>query len=227
MPLKHIESYWIGSDTDLSGGQLQDLIGQFGRPAEPESSALNGRCAVARMQIKGIGPAAVKSYRRGGLLQYINKRYYLKVGQTRGQKEYEWLQTVRGLGINAPDPVAYAYRGRLVCSAWLVTREIPRALSLAQCSLTADHPLNRALKSTADQLALLIQHGIHHVDLHPGNVLLDENDKAFLLDFDRCRMFTGNPNILRQKYRARWNRAVKKHRLPSILSDVITAAGDD
>jgi 3-deoxy-D-manno-octulosonic acid kinase len=223
MPLKCIESYWIGSDIHLSGGQLWDLIGQFGRPAESESKALSGRCSVACMQIKGIGTAAIKSYRRGGLLQYINKRHYLKVGQTRGQREYGWLQAVRGLGINAPEPVAYAYRGRLIYSAWLVTREIPRALSLAQCSLAADRPLNRALKSTANQLALLIQHGIHHVDLHPGNVLLDENDNAFLLDFDGCRMFAGNPKILRRKYRTRWNRAVRKHRLPSILGEAIPA----
>ena len=210
MPLKRIESYWIGSDIHLSGRQLQDLIGQFGRPPESEATGLNGRCSVAR---------------RGGLLRYMIKRHYLKVGRTRGQIEYEWLQTVRRLGISAPEPVAYAYRGQLIYSAWLVTREIPRALSLAQWSLTADRPLNRALKSTADQLALLIQHGIQHVDLHPGNVLIGDNHHAFLLDFDKCRMFPGSPDILRRKYRARWNRAVRKHGLPSNLSDAIPAAG--
>jgi 3-deoxy-D-manno-octulosonic acid kinase len=227
MPLKCIESYWIGSDIHLTVGQLRDLIGQFDRRAESESSALEGRCPVARMRIKGIGMTAIKSYRRGGLLRYANKRHYLRVGQTRGQTEYGWLQTVRRLGINAPEPVAFAYRGRLIYTAWLVTREIPRALSLAQCSLTAERPLNMGLKSTAHQLALLIEHGIHHVDLHPGNVLLDENDNAFLLDFDRCRVFAGNPDILRQKYRARWNRAVRKHRLPSILSEALPAACSD
>jgi tRNA A-37 threonylcarbamoyl transferase component Bud32 len=221
MPSKCIESYWIGSDIHLSDRQLQDLIGQFRRPDESETTGLNGRCSVARVQIKGIGAAAIKSYRRGGLLRYVNERRYLKVGQTRGQAEYGWLQTVRRIGINAPEPVAYAYRGRILYSAWLISREIPRALSLAQWSLMVDRPLHRALQSTADQLTLLIRHGIHHVDLHPGNVLIDENHNAFLLDFDKCRIFPGNPKILRQKYRARWNRAVRKHRLPSILSDAI------
>jgi len=221
MPLTCIESYWIGSDIHFSGLQLHELIGQFRQSAKSGTTGLNGRCPVARSQIEGIGATATKSYRRGGLLRRVIKKHYLKVGQTRGQAEYKWLQTVRRLGISAPEPLAYAHRGRLIYSAWLVTREIPRALSLARWSLMVDCPLNTALKSTADQLALLIQHGIHHVDLHPGNVLIGENHNAFLLDFDKCRMFPGNPSILRHRYRARWNRAVRKHRLPSILSDAI------
>jgi len=221
MPLKHIESYWIGSETDLSGRQLHDLIGQFRLPAASETKTLNGRCLISRLQIDGIGATAIKSYRRGGMLRHLNRRHYLKLGKTRAQKEYELLQTVRRLRVNAPEPIAYAYRGRLLYSAWLITREIPRAISLAQLSLAVDRPVNTALKSTADQLARLIQNKIYHVDLHPGNVLIDENQNAFLVDFDKAGIFPGNRDRLRQRYLARWNRAVEKHGLPPALRDAI------
>ena len=48
------------------------------------------------------------------------------------------------------------------------------------------------MASVIDQISRLIDHGIWHVDLHPGNVVIDQNDRVFLLDFDKGSLHQGN-----------------------------------
>ena len=61
---------------------------------------------------------------------------------------------------------------------------------------------------------------MYHVDLHPGNILVTDNDQIFIIDFHKARMFNGSKQKLMNKYCARWKRAVKKHGLPEILNDI-------
>jgi 3-deoxy-D-manno-octulosonic acid kinase len=70
------------------------------------------------------------------------------------------------------------------------------------------------------QLYLLIEEGIYHVDLHPGNVLVDNNHNVYVIDFDKARCWTGPKNELRDLYLHRWRRAVIKHNLPETLSEI-------
>jgi RIO-like serine/threonine protein kinase len=125
------------------------------------------------------------------------------------------------LGINVPEPIAYAHRGRLFYRAWLVTREIHQPLSLARLSLQDEKKTTTAMHSVIEQISALIQNDILHVDLHPGNVLVDAAGKVYLLDFDKGRVYQGSREKLKNRYIARWQRAVVKHRLPDMLSDVL------
>ena len=38
----------------------------------------------------------------------------------------------------------------------------------------------------ADALKFIHQHQMNHLDIKPGNVLLDNNNNATLIDFGRC-----------------------------------------
>jgi predicted unusual protein kinase regulating ubiquinone biosynthesis (AarF/ABC1/UbiB family) len=83
-----------------------------------------------------------------------------------------------------------------------------------------------ATKDLIDQVSTLIQNNIFHVDLHPGNVLVGRGGRVFLLDFDKARIARGNKNKLRDHYLSRWQRAVIKHGLPDMLSEMLAAGLD-
>jgi len=174
-------------------------------------------------QLEGVGSVVVKYYTRGGLLRYVVKRRYLKWGKTRCQIEYELLQKVRNLGVNAPEPIAYASLGGLFYKGWLVTREIRQKQTLAELSCADEEHAHIVMKDLIDHVSTLINNNILHVDLHPGNVLVDSDDRVFLLDFDKARLSRRNKNKLRDHYLSRWRRAVIKHRLPEMLCETLGA----
>jgi 3-deoxy-D-manno-octulosonic acid kinase len=188
---------------------------------------LGGRNSVADNHIDGLGSIVVKHYRRGGIRQHLINQWYLKLGPTRCRREYELLNTVRGLAIDAPDPVAFVYRGKLFYRGWLVTRQIPQAISLARLASRQVRRAQRVMPAVIEQISILIRHRIVHADLHPGNVVVDKEDRVFLVDFDKGYMFSGNPKKLRDRYQNRWQRAVVKHQLPSVLNDMLQKGLDE
>jgi len=218
-----IDSYHFGFYLNLTDSQLRTLTGLFLHPGPSGVSVLGGRTSLTPAQLNGIGSVVIKHYRRGGLMRYFIKQRYLKMGKTRDQIEFEMLQVVRNLGINAPEPVAYAHRGCIFYQAWLVSRAIKHPLSLALLSLKDEKKTRQAMESVIGQISLLIQNDILHVDLHPGNIVVDGADQIFLVDFDKGQIHPGSKEKLRNRYLTRWQRAVTKHRLPDILTDLLLA----
>jgi len=216
-----IDSYHFGFSLNLIKSQLRALTGLFHHPDPVGVSVLGGRTSVTPVQLDGIGSVVIKHYRRGGLMRYLIKRRYLKFGKTRAQREFELLDTVGTLGINVPEPIAFAHRGRLFYRAWLVTREIQQPLSLARLSLQDEKKTSIAMESVIEQISWLIQNDILHVDLHPGNVVVDAAGKVYLLDFDKGSVYHGNRQKLKNRYLTRWQRAVNKHGLPKVLTEMM------
>ncbi len=168
-----------------------------------------------------IGSVVVKFYYRGGIVRHFIKNRYFKCGKTRGQREYELLQKVRDFGISAPEPIAFAYRGRPFYQAWLATREIKQNQTLAQISLSNENRTSVLMKEVVKQVSMLIKNNILHIDLHPGNIIVDKCNQVYLLDFDKGSIFSGNKNRLKNRYISRWTRAVSKHKLPKILTELM------
>ncbi|MGD9106406.1 MAG: lipopolysaccharide kinase InaA family protein [Desulfobacterales bacterium] len=213
-------SYQFGSLSDIPDQQLNQLIRLFNSPKNRVNSTLCGRTSTTVARLEGIGSVVIKYYRRGGAIRLLIKKRYLKCGKTRCQIEFDLLQKVRSLGINAPEPVAFAYRGRLFYQCWLVTREIQDHQTLAQLSRSNEERARMAMKSVIKQISMLIKNKILHVDLHPGNVIVDNQNQIYLLDFDKGGIFPGDKNVLTTRYLHRWNRAIKKHGLPEMLSEI-------
>ena len=182
-------------------------------------STLGGRGIITVASVADFGSVVVKHYSRGGLLRFVAGGTYLKNGATRGQQEYETLCEVKEMGVNVPDPVAFAFKGKLFYKAWLVTKEIPGRRTLVELSAMDEDLCFDALESLIFQFSLLIKNRIFHVDLHPGNVVVDRNKTVFILDFDKAYKFQGSLNRLRDLYLRRWRRAVIKHKLPDYLSE--------
>jgi len=212
------DAYHFGLSLDLSNQQLKQLISVFNSPTDTVNSTLGGRTSITVMQLEGIGSVVIKHYRRGGAIRYLIKQRYLKCGKTRCQIEYELLQQVKTMGINAPVPIAFAYRGHLLYQCWLVTQEVKYHLTVAHISRSNEDRARIVMNEVVNQVSKLIKNKILHVDLHPGNVIVDSQNKVYLLDFDKGCMFFGRKNSLRDRYLRRWDRAVQKYRLPKILS---------
>ena len=216
-----MDAYRFGSYLELDEHQLRTFISVFNQPRTGNTSVLGGRTALTFNEIDGLGSVAIKSYARGGWMRYLIKQRYLKLGKTRAQIEFELLQVVRNLGINAPEPVVYAHRGRVFYRAWLVSRSIQHPLSLALLSLKNEKKTRLAMESVIEQISLLIQNAILHVDLHPGNIVVDEANQIFLVDFDKGQIHHGSRKKLRDRYLTRWQRAVTKHGLPKLLTEMM------
>jgi len=210
--------YRFGSSQSLTEEHLTQLASVFNTPTQAQNKELEGRVSASALRLKGIGPVIVKHYRRGGLFGRFVKRTYLRCGNTRCQAEYSQLENARRIGINTPEPIAYAYKGHIFYQAWLITREIPNPLSLANLSIMDAERTVTAQKKLIGQMALLIDNNIYHTDLHPGNVLVDSKNRIFIIDFDKAHFYMNNKTNLQKKYIQRWNRAVLKHKLPETLS---------
>ncbi len=197
------------------------MIACFERPLQKVGTLLGGRNPVVHAAIDGIGRVVVKTYTRGGMIRHFNEKTYLRIRTIRSRSEYELLGRLKGIGLRVPDPVAFAYRGVLFYNSWLVTREISDACTLAELSLKESNRIYGVLQDVNRQIFLLINHGIYHPDLHPGNVLVDVSSQVYFLDFDKTKIRRQNPSLLRERYARRWRRAVLKHRLPAVLNRVV------
>jgi 3-deoxy-D-manno-octulosonic acid kinase len=172
-------------------------------------------------QLEGLGAVVVKYYTRGGFIRYIVKRRYLRWGKTRSQIEYEMLEKVRGLGVSAPEPIAYASTTGLLYRSWLVTREIKQPSTLAELSCVNQERMQIVMEQVVSEVSKLVKNHIYHDDLHPGNVLVNIRDRVFILDFDKACLSRKNKNRLQEQYISRWRRAVVKHRLPRTLAEIM------
>jgi 3-deoxy-D-manno-octulosonic acid kinase len=217
-----INGFHFGSGCPFTQNQASEFLAFLAEPGEPPEDAppLSGRRGVRHALIHGLGRVVVKHYTRGGILGLFVRGTYLKTGKIRSRIEYDWLSRVRKLGVCAPEPVAYVWRGSIFYQCWLVSREIEDHQTLAAISLLNEDRAKRLLPVLRNQVSLLVKNNILHVDFHPGNVLVNERDEIFLIDFDKARCGPGNPSKLKTRYALRWQRAVAKHRLPDLLNSV-------
>lgn len=177
-------------------------------------AVLAGRRTVRFAELPETGPVAVKSYARGGLIRHIIRDRYLYTGNSRPGIEFKLMSLARKAGINVPKPIAYATRGKLFCRGWLITRQLPANESFAELCLNQPQRALQLFPFICKSVRKLVEKRIFHVDLHPGNILIDKEDIHYIIDFDKACFYSGSRETLAAKYRKRWERAVKKHGLP-------------
>jgi serine/threonine protein kinase len=220
---QEIAGYQLGLAQTLSPTQGAALVKLLSQPCDGRRSTLSGRRSASYGELPGYGRVVIKHYHRGGLFGRLVRSLYVRWGKTRSQAEFEVLDRARALGVPVPEPVAYIYRGTLLYRAWLVTKEVSEHESLAQLVLRDEEAARTVTEQLSDIIALLVEAKIYHVDLHPGNVLIDRDGKIFLIDFDKAHDYPGSKNDLRDNYLIRWRRAVIKHNLPDCLCEILSA----
>ncbi len=217
-----LSGYHFFCRPNLVEPDFSQMIALLNQPYSHQTSPLGGRGNVQYVDLNGLGKVVIKSYCRGGLLGLLVRRYYLRLGQIRSKNEFEMLEQVRSCGVQAPEPLLYIYSGNLFYRTWLVTREVENKQTLLEVALRDEDRARESLQPLVDQIMCLVRNRIFHVDLHPGNVLLDQNGNTFLVDFDKACIFEGSPEKLRDLYLFRWRRAVIKHNLPEFLAELVS-----
>ncbi|MCB0311003.1 MAG: phosphotransferase, partial [Bdellovibrionales bacterium] len=178
----------VGLDPQWSRVASADVVNLIVQAPNGSASVLGGRANVTHTELHGVGKVVVKHYHRGGIFGHLVKQTYLRLGPLRSEAEFLLLQQVKSLGVNVPEPVAFVREGAFLYKTWLITREVEGKQSLAQIAQDDEDRVSRYMPEVLRQLKKLIEHRIQHVDLHPGNVLVDGEDQVFLLDFDKARV---------------------------------------
>ena len=132
----------------------------------------------------------LRHYQRGGMVAHWNKQYYMgmSLGVTRAWKEWYLLNSLFSLGLPVPQPIAACVNwpfGRMSClyKAAILINRIPDAMTLAEkcqqsVSIETWQNVGRCIRK-------FHRHGVYHADLNANNILFDQSDKIYLIDFDK------------------------------------------
>ena len=181
-----------------------------------------GRGGVRVLRAGPLGEAVVRPYRRGGLVERINRRTYF-LGN-RAFSELVATHRLRRRGAPVPEVLAAVQSGaRPGYVACLVTRRIPKARSAA--TVLANAPAARraiVLESAGRAIRLVHEAGGLHADLNAHNILVAEEGEgpAFVIDLDRASV--GDGPVSERRARAnlrRLRRSLLKLGLDEALAD--------
>ena len=132
----------------------------------------------------------LRKFRRGGMIGRLIKDTYFWSGEdeTRSFAEWRLLRKLAAIGLNVPKPAAAYYRRTaMFYTADLLTVRIPGIRSLAE----------RLLESTGSKafwqdlgaaICRFHKANAYHADMNAYNVQLDQDDRLWLLDFDRGKL---------------------------------------
>lgn len=207
----------ITSTVALKKPSLTLLADLLDSPPGKQTPLLEGRAGVRFINLEETGPIAVKTCLRGGWLARLNRYYYVRWGASRAQKELEFLFHARSAGVTTPEPMAYVTRGNAFYQAWLITRAITPHITFAALCLSHIEKAIKLLPEISRNITLLVDAGIYHLDLHPGNILITPDDEIYFIDFDKAFFFKGNRKNLIKKYETRWSRAITKYEFSNSL----------
>lgn len=220
---KTYADYRFFSELELTEGDCRQIAELISKVPEQQIQLLGGRGTIRFGSIENYGEVVLKGYARGGMLGRFVRKYYFKNKLYRPEIEFRFLNKVRHLGIPAPKPIAFVVKGSRLYQGWLVMEQLHNCRNLAALAAEQPETSHIYLNKVAEYLTSLIDNKIIHVDMHPGNVLIDNDGGVHLIDFDKARHFDGKKNELRDKYIIRWRRAVIKYNLPEYLSEYVCA----
>lgn len=136
----------------------------------------------------------MRHYCRGGAIRHISKDKYVFGGlqRTRAWRELALLQHMNNLKLPVPQGVgarvqrdAFFYRADLLCL------RIPHAKDIHQ--LLVSKPLATSIwKKIGSAIRQLHNAQVYHHDLNIRNIMLDSDEKVWIIDFDKCALKAGD-----------------------------------
>jgi len=152
-------------------------------------TTLGGRGGSCLIDIGGRR-AVLRRYHRGGAIGSLFSDQYLWLGQARSRpwREWEVLLRARAAGLPAPEPIAactcrcgFWYRAALITAFLDDTEMMTERLQRETLARDCWHALGMLIQR-------LHGAGIRHADLTTDNILIDSQDRFYLVDFDKARI---------------------------------------
>jgi 3-deoxy-D-manno-octulosonic acid kinase len=158
--------------------------------ARSESAPVfGGRGGSIRINIEGQ-VAILRQYLRGGMIARLSTDRYFWLGRSRTRAWREWsiLKLAIEAGLPVPTPL-----GVCVCRDGLFYRAAIITAYIENSETLAERLRHRALgQKSWHGLGLLLrqfqEHGFRHADLNANNLLIDKQDRFYIIDFDKARM---------------------------------------
>lgn len=131
----------------------------------------------------------LRHYYRGGLVGKVNKDRFARepIAKSRAMAEFELLQRLREAGLPVPKPLAARYERAPLWGyrADILVEIIPQAQDVFK--VLGERPLNHdEWHSIGAVIRRFHEAGVYHSDLNCHNIMLDADDKVWLVDFDKC-----------------------------------------
>lgn len=184
---KHAGAQHVLYDAD----QLNDAGADIFDPDALQQAGLLRGSALGRgtthfIELNGT-PCVLRHYRRGGMVAKLLGDRYIRatLPESRAWCEWHLLADLVSRGLPVPTPVA----AQVVTSgpfyrADLITRRLQNTRSLTEVLQTG--ALNEKQWQAIGHCIQRFHHaGVYHSDLNAHNILLDENDAVWVIDFDK------------------------------------------
>ena len=135
------------------------------------------------------GNFVLRHYRRGGVVSALSKdKYFMSFFcASRAEREHKILLRANAEGLPVPRPVGVrVQRHGMVCSMDILLGEIPNSVTLAEkiCQSKLPSVLWHEVGSVIKRFQ---NSGYAHADLNAHNILIDDCNKVWLIDFDKSR----------------------------------------
>ena len=149
-----------------------------------------GRTRSVVLERNGCEDVVVKRFHHPERLQSLRDPW-------RARAEFRALERLRAEGIRAPSPLGVVTGGGR-CEVRM--EAVKDALTLEEL-LEGARPVNwlRLAEKLGTMLARLHGARLDHEDLHPGNVLVDADDRPWLIDFHSLRVRRRRTSIARMR----------------------------
>ena len=156
----------------------------------------------------------LREYLRGGLIaKFIKQHFYFSsLTATRVYQEIALLLKLRQDGVNVPEPIAGCIQKQ---SLWYTNKILLAAIPGAQeiHTLCCSGELTEIIcQNMGREIAKMHNAGVFHHDLNIQNILKDEQDQIWLIDFDKCFATAQLTQAQCQMNIARLHRSIDKKR---------------
>ena len=135
-----------------------------------------------------FGDAVLRHYRRGGWAAKISDARYLwrDESSARSIHEFHFMQALRKKNLPVPKPIAaMVLKKGLFYRAAILLERIPNVQSFLECVHQQTESAPWAALGRA--IAAFHKAGAQHADLNAQNILLDSNQKIWLIDWDKAQ----------------------------------------
>ena len=182
---------------------------------QTKNNDASGRGSVYFIESE-FGQFVIRKYLRGGLIRKLTESKFLFTGvkQSRPYKELTLLEYMQEKKLPAPRPVAgICHKQGIHYEASIMTHLIPEAMELFHLMQPSRFECNDWPKVNWQAIGSIISRfhdaGIDHTDLNCHNIMLDKNNKIWLIDFDKCSKRTPNKSWQKNNL-ARLQRSLEK-----------------